>query len=81
MISNPTDFPDLSYSSNKVLEVQEPVVNATIIVPEGEHPQISKYRITNITTPEKCRPSDAVFLLRILWPHDGAVLRPPCREP
>lgn len=37
MISNPTDFPDLSDSSNKVLEVQEPVVNASIIVPEGEY--------------------------------------------
>ncbi|KLO10549.1 Guf1 protein [Schizopora paradoxa] len=34
MISNPTDFPDLSDSSNKILEVQEPVVNASIIVPE-----------------------------------------------
>ena len=33
-VSNPTEFPDLSDASNKVQEVQEPVVNASIIVPE-----------------------------------------------
>lgn len=35
IISNPTEFPDLSDSSSGVKEVQEPVVKATIIVPEG----------------------------------------------
>lgn len=35
LVSNPTDFPDLSDSSTKVIEVQEPMVNALIIVPEG----------------------------------------------
>ncbi|THH10836.1 hypothetical protein EW145_g1052 [Phellinidium pouzarii] len=33
-ISNPTDFPDLADATFKVVEVQEPVVNASIIVPE-----------------------------------------------
>ncbi|KAH0830660.1 GTP-binding protein lepa C-terminus-domain-containing protein [Lanmaoa asiatica] len=33
-VSNPTEFPDLSDSSLGVKEVQEPVVKATIIVPE-----------------------------------------------
>lgn len=35
IVSNPTEFPDLSDSSTGVKEVQEPVVKATIIVPEG----------------------------------------------
>ncbi len=35
MISNPTDFPDPSDSSSKIVEVQEPIVNASIVVPEG----------------------------------------------
>jgi len=34
MISNPTDFPDPSDSSSKIVEVQEPIVNASIVVPE-----------------------------------------------
>ncbi|KAG1756397.1 P-loop containing nucleoside triphosphate hydrolase protein [Suillus paluster] len=34
MISNPTEFPDTSDTASKVKEVQEPVVNASIIVPE-----------------------------------------------
>lgn len=34
-ISNPTDFPDVVNGSGKVIEVQEPVVDACIIVPEG----------------------------------------------
>ncbi|KAG8217607.1 P-loop containing nucleoside triphosphate hydrolase protein [Butyriboletus roseoflavus] len=33
-VSNPTEFPELSDSSSGVKEVQEPVVKATIIVPE-----------------------------------------------
>ena len=35
IVSNPTEFPELSDSSSGVREVQEPVVKATIIVPEG----------------------------------------------
>ena len=35
-VSNPTDFPDLSDATSKVVEVQEPMVNASIIVPEGD---------------------------------------------
>ncbi|KAN0077193.1 P-loop containing nucleoside triphosphate hydrolase protein [Tylopilus felleus] len=34
IVSNPTEFPDLSDSSTGVKEVQEPAVKATIIVPE-----------------------------------------------
>ncbi|KAA1469343.1 GTP-binding protein lepa [Dentipellis sp. KUC8613] len=34
MVSNPTDFPDVGDVREKVKEVQEPVVKATIIVPE-----------------------------------------------
>ncbi|KAK1217398.1 Translation factor guf1 mitochondrial [Marasmius sp. AFHP31] len=34
-ISNPTEFPDASDPSSKVKEIQEPVVKASIIVPEG----------------------------------------------
>jgi len=35
VVSNPTDFPDTTDSASKVKEVQEPVVKASIIVPEG----------------------------------------------
>ena len=35
VVSNPTDFPDTTDAASKVKEVQEPVVKATIIVPEG----------------------------------------------
>lgn len=34
-ISNPTEFPDMSDSTTKVSEIQEPIVKASIIVPEG----------------------------------------------
>ncbi|KIL00935.1 hypothetical protein PAXRUDRAFT_821141 [Paxillus rubicundulus Ve08.2h10] len=34
IVSNPTEFPDLSDASSGVKEVQEPVVKASIIVPE-----------------------------------------------
>lgn len=35
-VSNPTDFPDTTdNSSAKVKEVREPIVKATIIVPQG----------------------------------------------
>jgi translation elongation factor EF-4 len=35
IVSNPTDFPDVMDPSAHVREVQEPIVKATIIVPEG----------------------------------------------
>ena len=35
VVSNPTDFPDTADAASKVKEVQEPVVKASIIVPEG----------------------------------------------
>jgi len=35
LVSNPTDFPDVSDSTLRVKEIQEPIVKATIIVPEG----------------------------------------------
>jgi translation elongation factor EF-4 len=35
IVSNPTDFPDVVDTSSHVREVQEPVVKANIIVPEG----------------------------------------------
>lgn len=36
-VSNPTDFPDVNDSTLRVKEVQEPIVKASIIVPEGMH--------------------------------------------
>jgi translation elongation factor EF-4 len=35
IVSNPTDFPDVVDTSSHVREVQEPVVKASIIFPEG----------------------------------------------
>lgn len=35
IVSNPTDFPDTVDTSTQVREVQEPIVKASIIVPEG----------------------------------------------
>lgn len=35
IVRNPTDFPDTTDAGSKVKEVQEPVVKASIIVPEG----------------------------------------------
>jgi translation factor GUF1, mitochondrial len=35
MVSNPTNFPDVTDVTSRVREIQEPVVKATIIVPEG----------------------------------------------
>jgi translation elongation factor EF-4 len=34
-VSNPTEFPDSIDITSKVKEVQEPVVKASIIVPDG----------------------------------------------
>ncbi|EMD38064.1 hypothetical protein CERSUDRAFT_134612 [Gelatoporia subvermispora B] len=33
-VSNPTEFPDVTDSTNRVVEVQEPIVKASIIVPQ-----------------------------------------------
>jgi translation elongation factor EF-4 len=35
IVSNPTEFPDVVDASVHVREVQEPIVRANIIVPEG----------------------------------------------
>ena len=35
-ISNPTAFPDVTDSTSKVKEIQEPTVRASIIVPQGD---------------------------------------------
>jgi translation elongation factor EF-4 len=35
-ISNPTEFPNVTDTATKVKEIQEPVVNASIIVPQGK---------------------------------------------
>jgi translation elongation factor EF-4 len=35
LISNPTEFPNVIDTASKVKEVQEPIVKASIIVPEG----------------------------------------------
>lgn len=40
-ISNPTEFPDVIDISSRVKEIQEPVVSATIIVPEGVYEFVS----------------------------------------
>jgi translation elongation factor EF-4 len=40
-ISNPTNFPDVSDTTLRVKEIQEPVVKASIIVPEGTRKVIS----------------------------------------
>jgi translation elongation factor EF-4 len=37
VISNPTEFPNVINATSKVREVQEPIVKASIIVPEGSH--------------------------------------------
>ena len=39
MISNPTQFPEVGDAGQRIKEIQEPVVKASIIVPEG----ITKY--------------------------------------
>jgi translation elongation factor EF-4 len=36
LVSNPTEFPEVTDSTSKVKEVQEPIVNASIIVPDGQ---------------------------------------------
>lgn len=38
IVSNPTEFPDITDTTTKVREVQEPMVKASIIVPDGQLP-------------------------------------------
>lgn len=35
-VSNPTQFPDVVDMTSKVKDIQEPIVKASIIAPEGE---------------------------------------------
>ena len=46
IISNPTDFPDVSDIGLRVKEVQEPVVRASIIVPESMLSHLRRWVIT-----------------------------------
>lgn len=34
-ISNPTEFPDMTNTAGRIQEVQEPIIKASIIVPDG----------------------------------------------
>lgn len=58
-ISNPTEFPEVTDTSNKVKEIQEPVVKASIIAPEGD----SIPYFGSLTD----------MFRRVFWEHDGAV--------
>ena len=42
-VSNPTDFPEVTDVAAHVKEVQEPIVKATIIVPEGWYCCLSQW--------------------------------------
>jgi translation elongation factor EF-4 len=61
IVSNPTDFPDIVETSTQVREVQEPIVKASIIIPEGLSAVI-KAEFANQTT------------YRISWRDDGPLL-------
>ncbi|KAL0946754.1 hypothetical protein HGRIS_012931 [Hohenbuehelia grisea] len=51
IISNPTEFPEVTDTASKVKEIQEPVVKATIIVPEGARSSwIVCQRVTETST-------------------------------
>lgn len=62
IVSNPTDFPDIVETSSQVREVQEPIVKANIIVPEG----LSAFFKTDSTNQT---------IYRISWRDDGPLLR------
>jgi translation factor GUF1, mitochondrial len=47
IVSNPTDFPDIVETSSQVREVQEPIVKANIIVPEGLSAFFHRFRELN----------------------------------
>lgn len=49
MVSNPTNFPDITDVASRVREVHEPIVKATIIVPEGR--RTFSLSFTDLTTP------------------------------
>jgi translation factor GUF1, mitochondrial len=42
LISNPTEFPDVTDTASKVKEVQEPIVKASIIVPQGDDGNLTR---------------------------------------
>lgn len=67
-VSNPTDFPDVGDIGIRVKEIQEPVVKASIIVPEGV------YSCRNTRVAKKLKEKKT----RILWGHDGALLLASC---
>jgi translation elongation factor EF-4 len=62
IVSNPTDFPDVVDTSSHVREIQEPVVKANIIVPEGLSPHIRMNSLNQT-------------IHRIPWRDDGPLLR------
>lgn len=66
IISNPTDFPDVSDIGVRVKSIQEPVVNASIIVPEG-----MSFALIHIQ-----KINDEPLTLRVFWWHDGTLLLP-----
>ena len=62
IVSNPTDFPDVVDTSTHVREVQEPIVKASIIVPEG------------LSAHMRTKPLNQT-VHRIPWRNDGPLLR------
>jgi translation elongation factor EF-4 len=44
-ISNPTEFPDVADTTSKVKEVQEPIVRASIIVPQGNESWLNNVQV------------------------------------
>ena len=64
IISNPTDFPDVTDTTVHAKEIQEPVVKASIIVPDGK---ATKPLATKMTNP----------YIRICWRDDGALFLSP----
>ena len=70
IVSNPTDFPDVSEIGVRVKSIQEPVVKASIIVPEGmSFTPCSNLNIIDETSP-----------LRVFWRHDRTLLLPSGRR-
>lgn len=73
LVSNPTEFPDVTDPNSKVKEVQEPIVNASIIVPDGQSnmKRAGLYAVYNIIS----------WAHRIPWRNDGSMHFPSSREP
>ncbi|KAG1832255.1 translation factor GUF1, mitochondrial [Suillus variegatus] len=63
MISNPTEFPDTSDTSCKVKQVQEPVVNASIIVPEAMNGGYKASDLAKMVFLLNGKPVDALALI------------------